>query len=121
MSLTEELLVKLKQQVNAVEFDSDDLLLTTNLKRALQSVLSSCQLRLSDIIEKAESMDEIELECGLPADFAGAVLELAAAMYRYGEAYSESNYRFTPAFEMALSRWRNHYDPFECNDESEGL
>lgn len=113
MSLTHELLVKLKQQVNAVEFDGDDSLLETNLKRALNSVLRLCQRSLSEIYDIASDMTDIELECGLPADFTGAVLELAAAMYRYGEAYSDTTFRFTPSFEMALSTFRKHYDPYK--------
>lgn len=121
MSLTEELLKKLKQQVNAVEFDGDDALLETNVKRALQSLLSSCNLRLSEILEMAAGMEDFELECGLPADFTGAVLELAAAMYRYGEAYSDTTFRFTPSFEMVYSRYRRHYNPFGKEDEGERL
>ena len=108
----DDLLPLLKEHVNAVEFDGDDALLLRNLKRALRQVLGMCNLTLSELLSSAKSMEDYELEQGLPADFAGSVLELAAAMYRYGEAYSESSFRFTPSFEMTLSRYRKHFDPY---------
>lgn len=113
MSLSQDLLLPLKQQVNATEFDGDDALLERNLKRALQQLLSICNRRLYEIQIMASEMDEEDLDFGYPADFTGAVIELAAAMYRYGEAYSESSYRYTPSFEMVVSRYRKHYIPDE--------
>lgn len=112
MTLPEQLLQPLKQQVNAVEFDADDALLTRNLKRALGQLLSVCRISIDDLQTARESLNEEELECGIPADFAGAVLELAAAMYRYGEAYADTSYRFTPAFDMVVSKYRKPFNPF---------
>lgn len=111
--LAQELLPALKQQVNAVEFDSDDLLLLRNIKRALSQLLSVCNISLTDVQEQGAALDESQTECGLPVDFAGAVLELAAAMYRYGEAYADTVFRFTPSFEMVVSKFRRHYNPSE--------
>lgn len=118
MDIAATLLLPLKQQVNAVEFDGDDLLLKRNIKRALSQLLSICHVTLDDIAAMSETMDENELEEGLPVDFAGAILELAAAMYRYGEAYADTVFRFTPSFEMTVSRYRRHYNPTEEEDES---
>lgn len=121
MSLTTQLLPLLKQQVNAVEFDGDDQLLERNLRRALRQLLSVCNRTIGELTAIAAE-DEDESDSGLPSDFEGAVLELAAAMYRYGEAYADTSFRFTPSFEMVMSRYRRHYDPFEedKNEEDEG-
>lgn len=117
MALIEDLLPLLKRQVNAVDFDSDDALLQTNLRRAYAQMMSMCKTTRTDLDAISASMTEDELECGIPADFAGALLELASAMYRYGEAYSEATYRFTPSFEMVVSRYRKHYNPFKPDDD----
>lgn len=117
MSQIQDLLLPLKQQVNAVEFDADDQLLGRNLKRSLQQLLGMCNRSLSEILDIASDMEEDELEGGMPADFSGAVLELAAAMYRYGEAYADTSFRFTPSFEMVVSKYRKTYNPFPEEDE----
>lgn len=116
MDVTQALLPALKQQVNAVEFDSDDALLERNLRRALRQMLGVCRRTLEEMLALGGDMDATELDCGLPSDFAGSVIELAAAMYRYGEAYDERNYRFTPSFEMTMTRYRKHFNPY-ADDE----
>ena len=117
MSLSQELLIPLKQHVNAMEFDSDDALLECNIKRALRQFLRKCNRSLGEIMEMAYSLDESELECGYPADFTGAVIELAAAMYRYGEAYDEKTLRMSPSFLMVLSDYWKYPDHNEEQNE----
>lgn len=118
--MIQDLLLPLKQQVNAVEFSSDDALLERNLRRALSQILSMCRLKAADVEAMASELTSDETEGGYPVDFACGVIELAAAYYRYGEAYSDTSYRFSPSFEMMLSKYRRHYNPF-TTDESTGL
>lgn len=111
MSQFAELLKLLKQHVNAVEFDSDDELLSMYIEQAVQQLLGVCNRSYSEIINMTEKMDFPVVKGGFPADFAGAILELAAAKYRYGEAYSESNFRLTPSFSMVISKYRKPFIP----------
>ena len=120
MSQTEELLPLLKQHVNAAEFDQDDDLLRMYLNQSMQQVLSMCNRGYSEIVAMSEEMDFPAVEGGFPADFAGAILELAAAKYRYGEAYSDTTFRFTPSFRMVVSKYRKHYIPGEKQNTKPG-
>lgn len=120
MSQAEELLTLLKKHVNAVEFDSDDELLQLYIEQSILQILAVCNRSYEEITAMVEGMDYPAARGGFPADFTGAVLELAAAKYRYGEAYSEASLKLTPSFAMVLSKYRKPYIPEDgTEDETE--